>query len=125
MRNLFETLATKDKEYQFRFTAANCVALEQEENTAVLNLLERAGELKILAKLYFCAGKSLNDDFRTIQDVYQMIDDYILEGHTMVELQEKLVDIYYCSGLINDQVYEMAKKGADAQIAELEKLMNA
>lgn len=124
----FETLTVCGCEYHFKLTAANAANLEEQLGTDLLNGMDKLGEVKTLAKFYYAAAKPLNDNINTIDDVYQLFDDYITDGGTYETLQKLVVDIMFTSGILAKEAYDMTKKVEGKQkqaLAEaLEKLLN-
>ena len=106
----YETLTVCGCEYHFKLTTANAVKLEEKLKTDILSGLGRIAEIKVLADFYFSAGVSLNDNINTIDDVYQMFDDYITDGGSYEDLQKLINDILLTSGILSQQAYDMSKK---------------
>lgn len=124
MRNVTETLRIKDKEYQLRLTTSNIVKLEEEENKGILEILEKIAEIGVLAKCYYYAAKPYSDEIRTVDDIYMLIDEYILAGGSINDLQLKLIDVYHSSGLFTDEAYNTYKEVYDKQLEEMKKLIS-
>ena len=120
----FETLTVCGKEYHFKLTAAYAVQLENELNTDILSGLDTLAEIKTLAKYLFYASVSQNDDINKIEDIYQLIDDYITEGGTIDGLQRFIMDILLTSGILTKDVYEASKKALEKQKKALQQLLN-
>lgn len=120
----YETLTVCGVEYHFKYTTAYSVQLENELNTDILSGLDKLAEIKTLAKYLFYASVSQNDDINKIDDIYQLIDDYITEGGTIDGLQRFIIDILLTSGILTKDVYEASKKTLEKQKNALQQLLN-
>ena len=76
----YEVLVVGGSEYHFKITTANAVKLEEAIETDLLSGLNKFGEIKILSQYYYYAAVSFNDSINSIDDVYQLFDDYIVGG---------------------------------------------
>lgn len=119
----YETIKVNGKEYPLKITTANAVRLEEELGTDVLSGMEKLAEIKTLAKYYFYAAVSQNDDINKIEDIYSLIDDYIAEGGTIDKLQRLVMDILLVSGILTEEVHEASKKAMKMQETALQKLL--
>jgi hypothetical protein len=120
----YETLTVCGCEYHLKLTTANAVKLEEQLGTDLLSGLEKLTEIRTLAKYYFAAGVSLNDNINTIDDVYQLFDDYITDGGTYDTLQRLVLDILLSSGILTPEAREAQKKAEEKQREALKKLLN-
>jgi hypothetical protein len=102
---------------------ANAVKLEEQLDTDLLSGIEKIGEIKTLAKYYFAAAV-INDSISSIDDVYQLFDDYIVGGGTYEELQRLMIEVLVTSGIMTKQVYEASKKAREKQLEAFKKLLN-
>lgn len=119
----FEVLVVGGSEYNLKITTANAVKLEEQLGTDLLSSLEKLGEIKTLAK-YYLAASVINDSISSIDDVYQLFDDYIVGGGTYEELQRLMIEVLVTSGIMTKQVYEASKKAREKQLKALKKLLN-
>lgn len=119
----FEVLVVGGSEYNLKITTANAVKLEEKLGTDLLSGLEKIGEIKTLAKYYFAAAV-INDSISSIDDVYQLFDDYIVGGGTYEELQRLMIEVLVTSGIMTKQVYEASKKAREKQLEAFKKLLN-
>ena len=76
-----------------------------------------------LAKYIFYAGVSQNDNISKIDDVYTLIDNYIMDGVSIEELQNLTIETLYTSGILSKQMYDASKKMAGKQQEALQKLL--
>jgi hypothetical protein len=119
----FEVLVVGGSEYNLKITTANAVKLEEQIGTDLLSGLEKLGEIRTLAKYYF-ADAVINDSISSIDDVYQLFDDYIVGGGTYEELQRLMIEVLVTSGIMTKQVYEASKKAREKQLEAFKKLLN-
>ena len=124
----YETLIVSGGEIHLKITAARAVQLEEQLETDLLSGLEKLTEVKTLAKYYFAAAVSLNDNINTIEDIYQLFDDYIIEGGELDTLQKLMIDVLLISGILSKEAYDMQKKLTEKQKQALlemqQKLLN-
>ena len=120
----YEVLHVCGSEYHLKITTAYAVKLEEELKTDLLSGLEKLGQINVLAKYYFAAGVSLNDNIKKIEDVYQLFDDYIADGGTYENLQHLIVEVMLTSGILSQEVYDSSKKAEEKQREALRKLLN-
>lgn len=120
----YETLTVCGKEYHLKITTAYAVKLEEELGTDLYTGLDKLAEIKTLAKYYFYAAVSQNDDINKIEDVYQLIDDYITDGGVIEELQKLVYEILLVSGILTKEVHDASKKAMEKQREVLQKLLN-
>ena len=120
----YETLTVCGKEYHLKITTAYAIKLEEELGTDLYTGLDKLAEIKTLAKYYFYAAVSQNDDINKIEDVYQLIDDYITDGGVIDELQKLVYEILLVSGILTKEVYDASKKAMEKQREVLQKLLN-
>ena len=119
----FETFTVSGKEYNLKITMGEMVKLEAKIGSDLLTGMEKLTAATTLAEYYFAALKPWNDSITTIDDVYQLIDDYITEGGNYEELQLKMVEVLVLSGVMSQKAYELSKKATAKQKAALEKLI--
>lgn len=120
----YETLTVCGKEYHLKITTAYAIKLEEELGTDLYTGLDKLAEIKTLAKYYFYAAVSQNDDINKIEDVYQLIDDYITDGGVIEELQKLVYEILLISGILTKEVHDASKKAMEKQREVLQKLLN-
>lgn len=119
----YESITVCGCEYHLKFTTANAVKLEEQLGTDLLSGLEKLGEIGTLAKYYFAAAVSLNDNINSIQDVYQLFDDYIMDGGSYDTLQKLIIEVLVTSGIMTKEVHEASKKAMEKQLEALQKLL--
>jgi len=120
----YETLTVCGKEYHLKITTAYAIKLEEELGTDLYTGLDKLAEIKTLAKYYFYAAVSQNDDINKIEDVYQLIDDYITDGGVIEELQKLVYEILLVSGILTKEVHDASKKAMEKQREVLQKFLD-
>ena len=124
----YETVTVCGSEIHLKITTANAVKLEEQLGTDLLSGLEKLTEVKTLAKYYFAAAVSLNDSIKSIDDVYQLFDDYITEGGELDALQKLMIEVLLVSGILSKETYDVQKKMTEKQKEALlemqQKLLN-
>lgn len=124
MTKLYEKLSVGGVEYDLKISTANAVQLETELKTDILSGLDNILQINVLAQYYFAALKGQNDSINTINDVYTLFDDAILEGRTYDELQQLIVKVLVVSGIMTQEAYDTSKKAMEKQREALQKLLN-
>ena len=120
---VFETLIVSEKEYNLKFTMGNIVKLEAKLGCDIMTGMGKITSLTTLAEYYFAALRPFNDDIISVEDVYMIFDDYITQGGTYEELQQKIIEVLVLSGVMSQKQYEFSKKAAEKQQAAIEKLL--
>jgi hypothetical protein len=115
----YETLTVCGSEIHLKITTANAVKLEEQLGTDLLSGLEKLAEVKTLAKYYFAAAVSLNDSINSIDDVYQLFDDYVNDGGEIDTLQKLMIEVLLVSGILSKETYDMQKKMTEKQMKAL------
>lgn len=111
----YEVLVVGGSEYHFKITTANAVKLEEAIGTDLLSGLNKFGEIKILSQYYYYAAVSFNDSINSIDDVYQLFDDYIVGGGNYETLQMLIIDVLVSSGIMTTENSEHIKKLHEAK----------
>lgn len=119
----FETLTVSGVEYNMKITTGETVKLEAKLGSDLLTGMEKLTQVTTLAEYYFSALKPFNDSISTIEDVYQLFDEYILQGGDYESLQQKMVEVLVLSGIMSQKAYEISQKALAKQKAALEKLI--
>lgn len=111
---LYTTFTVGDTEYKCRLNTKNLIDLEKKLGgnplTVFLNISNN--ELPKLADLlliFHCSLQSYNHGI-SLDDVYNIYDKYIEEGHTFMDFIPVIMDIYKVSGLFQEQEQEDAEK---------------
>lgn len=120
---VFETLTVSGKEYSLKFTMGDMVKLEAKLGCDIMTGMGKITSLTTLAEYYFAALRPFNDDIRSVEAVYMIFDEYITQGGTYEELQQKIIEVLVLSGVMSQKQYEFSKKAAEKQQAAIEKLL--
>lgn len=126
----YEVLVVGGSEYHFKITTANAVKLEEAIGTDLLSGLNKFGEIKILSQYYYYAAVSFNDSINSIDDVYQLFDDYIVGGGNYETLQMLIIDVLVSSGIMTAEnseriknMHEAKKKLSSEQMAKITEVL--
>ena len=118
---LYTTFTVKDREYKARLNARACVDLEKRLGTNPINVFIKmmsGGKNNIilppLSELLIILHASLQayEHGITLDRVYEMYEDFIAEGKTMMDLVAITMNIYKDSGLIPEVDEEESEKNA-------------
>lgn len=123
----YETLMVGGSEIQLKITTANAVKLEEAIGSDLLSGLGKLAEVKTLAKYYYYAAVAFNDSITSIDDIYQLFDDYISDGGNYESLQTLIIDVLVQSGIMtkenSDQMKQMHEAKKKMTTEQMEKLI--
>lgn len=102
---LYYTWNVKENEYKLRLNAKNTVDLEKylgANPVTILTNMSKNNELPDLDTLLTIISYSMQQFNHgiSLNDVYNIYDEYIDDGHNMFELLTVVMEIYKVSGLI-------------------------
>lgn len=103
---MYTTLTVKDNEYKLRLGAKACVDLEKKLGTNPVNILMAIAEknqvptLNTILNILQAALQKYHP--MTFEKVYELYDDYVEDGHTMLDLIPVIMEVFKQSGLIPD-----------------------
>ena len=108
---LYYTLTIKDKDYKCRLAARNCVDLEKKLGTNPLNIfmeIAKKGEVPNLEVLMIILHASLQKYQHgiSLDDTYDIYDEFVDEGHNLMDLIPELLEIFKVSGLMGEEAEE-------------------
>jgi hypothetical protein len=112
---LYYTLHIGDKEYKCRLTARACVELEKKLGENPLNVFIRVasseGNLPELGSLITILHASLQSMEHNIslEKTYDIYDEFVDEGHTMMDLVPVILEIFKVSGFFNEEQVKNAQ----------------
>ena len=118
----FEMLTVGNKTYNLKITVGQACKLEKELGSDLLTVSEKLSEVNILAQYYFAALVSFNDDINSIEDVYQLLDDYVTTGGHFEDLQLLMMKVLVVSGILTEKASDIMQKVAAKQQQALEKI---
>lgn len=106
---LYYTFTVKEKDYKCRLAAKNCVELEKKLGTNPLNIfmeIAKKGEVPNLEVLITILHASLQkfQHGMSLDDAYALYDEFVDEGHNLMDLVPVLLEIFKVSGLIGEEV---------------------
>lgn len=106
---LYHIWKVNDKEYKCRLTARACVDLEKKLGENPLNVFIKIAssgvELPELGNLITILHASMQsmEHGMTLDKVYDLFDEYVDEGHTLVDLIPEVLEIFKISGFFNEE----------------------
>lgn len=108
---LYTTFTVKDIDYKCRLSAKACVDLEKKLGTNPLNVfmdIATSGKLPSLTTLICILQASMTQYNHniTMDKAFEIYDNYIDEGHNMMDLVPVIMDIFKVSGFYNEDEAE-------------------
>lgn len=98
-----------EKDYKLRLNTRNTVTLEKQLGCNPLSIFgdgETIPTVTALVQVLYCSLLQLNHGI-TLEDAYNIFDDYLADGHSATEFIPVVLDIYKVSGIIkSDKVTE-------------------
>lgn len=115
---LYTTISVGNKEYKARLNAKACVDLEKKLGTNPLNIfVKMLGDgdniiLPSLGDLIAILHASLQAYHHgiSVDKAYEIYDDFVNEGHNIMDLVAIVGEIYKVSGLMPEEVEENDKE---------------
>lgn len=108
---LYTTLTVKDIDYKCRLSAKACVELEKKLGTNPLNIfmeIANSGKVPELSTLITILHASMTQyqHNMTLDNVYELYDEMVDEGKTLMDLVPVIMDIFKVSGFFKEEVEE-------------------
>ena len=105
---LYYVFTVKDKDYKCRLAARNCVDLEKKLGTNPLNIfmeIAQKGQVPNLEVLIIILQASLQKFQHgiSLDDTYEIYDEFVDEGHNLMDLVPILLEIFKVSGLMGEE----------------------
>ena len=100
---MYVDFEVKNKAYKLRLNTRNVVALEKALGTNPLNIFDLEGNtIPSITSMVCVLHASLQQYHHgiTVNDAYDIFDDYLEDGHTVDEFIYVILDIYRESGII-------------------------
>lgn len=94
-----------NKEYKLRLNTRNTVALEKQLGCNPLSIFgngDTIPTITIMVQVLHASMQQYEHNI-TINDAYDIFDNWLSDGHTMTDFLPIIVDIYKVSGLIKDE----------------------
>ena len=106
---LYHTFTVNDKDYKCRLTARACVDLEKKLGENPLNVFISIAnngvelpKLESLITILHASMQSMEHNM-SIDKVYELYDEYVDAGHTMMDLIPEVLEIFKVSGFFNEE----------------------
>lgn len=100
----FVDFTAGNKDYKLRLTTKDIVALEKQLGCNPLAIFGNGDTLPTLTSMVqvlHASLQSMNHGI-TMNDAYDIFDNYMADGHIMTDFVPVIVDIYKASGIIKD-----------------------
>lgn len=94
-----------NKDYKLRLSTRNIVSLEKQLGCNPLTIFgngDTMPTITTMVQVLYASLQQLNHGI-TLNDAYDIFDDFLNDGHTMTEFVPVIVDIYKVSGLIKTE----------------------
>lgn len=97
-----------NKAYKLRLNTRNIVALEKQLGGNPLSIFGDGSKLPEVSELVAVLWASLQQYQHsiTLNDAYDIFDDYLADGHIMTDFFNVVLDVYRVSGIIETEVSE-------------------
>ena len=104
---MYTTLTINNRDYKCRLGAKNCVDLEKKLGTNPLNVFMTIADNSQLPKmetLIYILHASLQqyNHGMSLDDTYNLYDEFVEEGHTIVDLIPIILEIFKVSGFFHE-----------------------
>lgn len=110
---MYTELITSKKTYKLRLNTRNVIMLEKEIGCNPLSIFGDEGSIPTtttMVKVLHASLQALEHGI-TLDDAYDIFDDYIADGHQYVDFINVILDIYKVSGLIRNDNPKNVKAG--------------
>lgn len=93
-----------NKEYKLRLTTRAMVALERQIGSNPLAIFGNGDTIPTITVMVSILHASLQQYNHgiTLDNAYDIFDDYLADGHTMTDFLPVIISLYRASGLIGD-----------------------
>lgn len=94
-----------NKQYKLRLNTRNIIALEKQLGCNPLSVFgdgETIPPVTMMVAILFHSLQQLNHGI-SLNDAYDIFDNYLADGHPMTDFLPVIVDIYKVSGLIQNE----------------------
>lgn len=101
---MYVDFSAGNKEYKLRLNTRNTVALEKALGCNPLGIFGDGSQLPTITVIVQVLHASLQAYHHgiTLNDAYDIFDDYLNDGNTMTDILPVIVELYKVSGLIRD-----------------------
>ena len=93
-----------NKDYKLRLSTRAVVALEKQIGMNPLSIFgngDTIPTITVMVNVLHAALQQLNHGI-TLNDAYDIFDDYLADGHAMTDFLPVIIELYKVSGLIGD-----------------------
>ncbi|WP_143314979.1 DUF6096 family protein [Clostridium sp. HBUAS56017] len=117
---LYKELRIGDKELKLRLRARDCVALESNIGESPLNKLMECQEGKVpevgfLISVLHSSLQAFEHGY-TLDKTYDLYDEYVEGGGTVVDLLTELINVFEVSGFFKqEEIKEETKKKSNSE----------
>ena len=101
---MYVDFRVKDKEYKLRLNTRNTVNLEKQLGCNPLAIFgdgEDIPTVTTMVQVLYASLISYNHGL-TLNDAYDIFDNYLSDGHTVTDFITVIIDIYKVSGIIKN-----------------------
>lgn len=94
-----------NKNYRLRLNTRNIVSLEKQigcNPIAVFGNGDTIPTISVMVQILFHSMQSYNHGI-TLNDAYDIFDNYLADGHAVTDFIQVIVDIYKVSGIIKEE----------------------
>ena len=110
---LYVDFIAGDKAYKLRLNTRNTVMLEKTLGRNPIGIFDTKGEslpsITDMVSVLFASMQQYHHGI-TLNDAYDIFDDYLADGHTVTDFVSVILDIYRESGIIPKNTKETAEK---------------
>ena len=101
---LYVDFSAGNKDYKLRLNTRNLVQLEKQLGCNPLSIFGEGEELPTVTTMVQVLYASLvqYNHGISLNDAYDIFDDYLADGHAMTDFISVIIDIYKVSGLIKE-----------------------
>ncbi len=118
---LYTIFTVKDQDYKLRLGAKEAVVLEKKLGSNPLNIMvgiaqnNQIPELSVLLDILHASLVHFQHNI-TINDVYDLFDEYCDEGHSIVDLVPVVIDVFKVSGFFKEEEAEEEQEETEKNV---------
>lgn len=102
---MYVDFSAGNKDYKLRLNTRNVVALEKQLGCNPLTIFgngETMPTITTLVQVLYASLQQYNHGI-SLNDAYDIFDDYLADGNTMTDFLPVLIEVYKVSGLIKNE----------------------
>ncbi len=102
---LYKEIEIGNKQYKLRLNTRSVVMLEKQLGCNPISIFGNGDELPTVTTMVTILHSSLQQYHHsiTINDAYDIFDEYLADGRQMADFLSVIIDIYKVSGLLKDE----------------------